>query len=91
MYDSKNLSVLAYADADMFTLWRYQTDDDALTVAEPGYFDNAGDIVRVNDLILATLGRVQASIYVTAAGESVEVAVCPAMSMSQPVEPPDAT
>lgn len=48
-FKSTDLSVLAYANN--FTLWHYTTPDDDITVA--GYFDNASDMLRVNDLIIA--------------------------------------
>lgn len=46
-----DLSVLAYANN--FTLWHYKTVDAAVTGA--GYFNNAADIMRVNDLIIANV------------------------------------
>ncbi|MBL4721075.1 MAG: hypothetical protein JKY20_08095 [Alphaproteobacteria bacterium] len=50
-YDSKNLSVLAYANG--FTLWHYGTDDTAATVDTSGYFNAATDMLRVGDMIMA--------------------------------------
>ncbi len=44
-----DLSVLAYANN--FTLWHYTTIDANVTSA--GYFNNAVDMLRVNDLIIA--------------------------------------
>ncbi len=44
-----DLSVLAYANN--FTLWHYTTTDTVVTSA--GYFNNAVDMLRVNDLIIA--------------------------------------
>lgn len=46
-----DLSVLAYANN--FTLWHYKTEDDAVTVSN--YFDNAADMMNVNDLIIANV------------------------------------
>ncbi len=46
-----DLSVLAYANN--FTLWHYTTADDAVTTAN--YFDNAADMMNVNDLIIANV------------------------------------
>jgi hypothetical protein len=46
-----DLSVLAYANN--FTLWHYTTIDAAVTGA--GYFNNASDMVRENDLIITSL------------------------------------
>ncbi|MEI6984970.1 MAG: hypothetical protein WCK65_02485 [Rhodospirillaceae bacterium] len=50
-YNSKNLSVLAYANG--FTLWHYTTADTAATVDTSGYFNSANDMVRVGDMMLA--------------------------------------
>ncbi len=50
-YDSKNLSVLAYANG--FTLWHYATTDAAADVDTAGYFNDASDMMRVSDMILA--------------------------------------
>lgn len=50
-FKSSNLSVLAYANG--FTLWHYVTADNSVTTAN--YFDNASDLLRVNDLIIANI------------------------------------
>lgn len=47
-FQSNDLSVLAYANC--FTLWHYTTPDEDVTTS--GYFDNAADMLRVNDLII---------------------------------------
>jgi hypothetical protein len=46
-----DLSVLAYANN--FTLWHYKTMDDAVTTSN--YFDNASDMMNVNDLVIANV------------------------------------
>lgn len=46
---SSDLSVLAYANN--FTLWHYRSGDADITTS--GYFDNAADMLRVNDMIIA--------------------------------------
>ncbi len=46
-----DLSVLAYANN--FTLWHYRTTDAAVTGT--GYFNNASDMMNVNDLIIANV------------------------------------
>lgn len=46
-----DLSVLAYANN--FTLWHYKTFDSSVTTG--GYFNSAGDMMHVNDLIIANL------------------------------------
>ena len=50
-YKSDNLSVLAYANG--FTLWHYTTPDAAGTVDTAGYFDDAADMLRTGDMVLA--------------------------------------
>lgn len=52
-YNSKSLSVLAYANG--FTLWHYSTPDAPSAVDSSGYFDRAADMVRVGDMILANV------------------------------------
>lgn len=50
-YKSRDLSVIAYANG--FTLWHYTTTDTAATVATEGYFNDASDMLRVGDMVLA--------------------------------------
>ena len=50
-FASKDLSVLAYANG--FTLWHYTTADTSADVDTAGYFNDATDMVRVGDMILA--------------------------------------
>jgi len=52
-YQSKDLSVLAYANG--FTLWHYATADAADTVDGAGYFNAAADMLRVGDIIIANV------------------------------------
>ena len=49
--DSKNLSVMAYANG--FTLWTYTTADALETVTTGGYFNNTSPFVKAGDMILA--------------------------------------
>lgn len=49
-FQSKNLSVLAYANG--FTLWHYATVDGAADVLAASYFDGAADMMRTGDVIL---------------------------------------
>ena len=51
-FQTKDLSVLAYANG--FTLWHYTTADPAvaLTKAGPGYFDPAYAMLRAGDIVL---------------------------------------
>jgi len=52
-FQSKNLSVLAYANG--FTLWHYTTADAAADVDTVGYFNDAAEMVRVGDMVLANV------------------------------------
>ncbi len=52
-YQSKDLSVLAYANG--FTLWHYVTADTAATADTAGYFNAAADMLRVGDIIIANV------------------------------------
>lgn len=52
-FSASNLSVLAYANN--FTLWHYTTTDDATDIETANYFDNAADMMRVNDLMIVNL------------------------------------
>ncbi|MBL8837250.1 MAG: hypothetical protein JNL66_13440 [Alphaproteobacteria bacterium] len=51
-YATRNLSVLAYANG--FTLWHYETADGAAALAGFGYFDQAADLFRRGDIVIAT-------------------------------------
>ena len=50
-FTTSDLSVLAYANN--FTLWHYKTEDADITTG--GYFNNAADMLRVNDLMIANI------------------------------------
>lgn len=52
-YQSKDLSVLAYANG--FTLWHYSTNDAAAAVAASGYFNAASDMLRAGDMVIANV------------------------------------
>jgi len=52
-FQSKNLSVLAYANG--FTLWHYTTADAAADVDTQGYFNGAGDMLRAGDMLMANV------------------------------------
>lgn len=63
-FNSKDLSVLAYANG--FTLWHYTTQDIATDVDTSGYFNDAADMVRVGDMVLANVdtdGTPESGIY----------------------------
>ncbi len=77
-FQTKDLSVLAYANG--FTLWHYTTADPAvaLTKAGPGYFDPANAMLRAGDIILANArpdGRPSAAMLLVAGNESDQVAI----------------
>ena len=50
-YSARNLSVLSYANG--FTLWHYTTTEAYGTVAGAGYFNDASDLLRKGDQIIA--------------------------------------
>jgi hypothetical protein len=52
-FNSKNLSVLAYANG--FTLWHYATIDAAAVVDSGGYFNAAEHMLRVGDMVMANV------------------------------------
>jgi hypothetical protein len=52
-FDASNLSVLAYANN--FTLWHYTSTDTSGTITGAGYFNNAVDMMRVNDLVVINI------------------------------------
>jgi hypothetical protein len=73
-YIAKDLSVLAYANS--FTLWHYTTVDSAVTGT--GYFNNAADMLRVGDLIIANIdtdGTPSTKFYVVTGNSSGVVAI----------------
>ena len=52
-FSLRNLSVLAYANG--FTLWLYKSDaDDQASVASPGFFDDAGDMLAGGDMLMVS-------------------------------------
>jgi hypothetical protein len=70
-YQSKNLSVLAYANG--FTLWHYTTADTAASVDSSGYFNQASDMLRVGDIIVANVetgGTMKAGLFLVSANAS---------------------
>lgn len=53
-YDSKNFSVMAYANG--FTLWNYSSEDDLNTIKGSGYFNDIAPFARKGDMILTNAG-----------------------------------
>ncbi len=52
-FSLRNLSVLAYANG--FTLWLYKTGaDDQAGIAQPGFFDDAGDMLAGGDMLMVS-------------------------------------
>ncbi len=51
MLKTRDLSVLGYANG--FTLWHFVTGDKADDLERTGYFDEAADMLRPGDFILA--------------------------------------
>jgi len=76
-FKARNLSVLAYANG--FTLWHYTTVDPASDVDTQGYFNDAEEMLREGDMILANVdtdGAGSAGLFVVTSntGGSVDVA-----------------
>ncbi len=55
MFESKNFSVMAYANG--FTLWNYSTEDTSETIRAADYFNATEPFVRPGDMILAVTGK----------------------------------
>ena len=67
-YQSKDLSVLAYANG--FTLWHFTTADSATAVDTSGYFNAASTMLRVGDIIIAnvdTAGTLKGGLFLVSA------------------------
>lgn len=67
-YQSKDLSVLAYANG--FTLWHYTTADAANAVDTSGYFNAASTMLRIGDIVVAnvdTAGTMKAGLFLVSA------------------------
>ncbi|EME69425.1 hypothetical protein H261_13654 [Paramagnetospirillum caucaseum] len=67
-YQSKDLSVLAYANG--FTLWHYTTADTADAVDTGGYFNAASTMLRVGDIVVAnvdTAAAMKAGLFLVSA------------------------
>lgn len=75
-FKASDLSVLAYANN--FTLWHYTSVDDALTIEGAGYFNNAVDMLRANDLIITnfdTDGTPGTNFYIVSSNDGSSVGV----------------
>jgi hypothetical protein len=52
-FSVRNLSVLAYANG--FTLWHYKAaGEDRTCVGQPGYFEDAGDMIAGGDMMMVS-------------------------------------
>ena len=76
-YEPNNLSALAYANG--FTLWHYKSSDLSANIDTTGYFNDAANMLRVGDFILANTAinaTVSSGVFVVRAndGEAVDVA-----------------
>ena len=76
-FQASDLSVLAYANN--FTFWHYTTSD--VSVGEEGYFNQAVDMLRVNDLLIVNIdtdGTPATKFYIVTGndGTVVGVTVC---------------
>lgn len=49
-YNSKNFSVMAYANG--FTLWNYTTEDSLSAIKAAGYFNEIAPFARPGDMVL---------------------------------------
>lgn len=69
----RNLSVLSYAQG--FTLWHYKAGgarlDDAIT---PGFFDDAGDMFAVGDMLMVSASDGGRILVVAGTGQTVRTA-----------------
>lgn len=52
-FAARNLSVLSYANG--FTLWHYTSADNNAAVTGSNYFNDAADMLRKGDLIVANI------------------------------------
>ncbi|MCB1782388.1 MAG: hypothetical protein KDI13_00180 [Alphaproteobacteria bacterium] len=75
-YTANDLSVLAYANN--FTLWHFTTTDDTTAIETAGYFDNAVDMLRLNDLVIMNIdtdGTPLTKFYVVSGNDGSSVTV----------------
>ncbi|MAQ71599.1 MAG: hypothetical protein CL565_05340 [Alphaproteobacteria bacterium] len=73
-FQPRDLSVLAYANN--FTMWHYTTEDASVTTAD--YFNDAKDMLRVNDLIISNVdtdGTPVSVFYIVTGNDGVDVTV----------------
>lgn len=75
-FKSSDLSVLAYANT--FTLWHYKTVDADTDAEGSNYFNNAANMLRENDLIIANLdtdGTPETKFYIVTGNDGSTVTV----------------
>lgn len=75
-FKASDLSVLAYANN--FTLWHYTTVDNTATIEGAGYFNNAADMLRVNDLMIINIdtdGTPATKFYIVTGNDGTTVTV----------------
>ena len=69
MFQSKNLSVLSYANG--FTLWHFRTSDPIDEILTPNYFGPAAHMIEPGDMILANVADGGAQLLVTGVEKAV--------------------
>jgi outer membrane protein assembly factor BamB len=75
-YDPNNLSALSYANG--FTLWHYKTPDLSADIDTSGYFDEAVNMLRIGDFIMANTAinaTVSSGVFIVRANSEIGVDV----------------
>jgi len=75
-FKAQDLSVIGYANG--FTLWHYTTPDTAAVADTSGYFNDAADVIRVGDMVLANVdtgGTMAAGIFLVSSNTGTVVDV----------------
>jgi hypothetical protein len=75
-YDPNNLSALSYANG--FTLWRYKTPDLSADIDTTGYFNEAANMLRIGDFIMANTAinaTVSSGVFIVRANSEIGVDV----------------
>jgi hypothetical protein len=75
-YDPNNLSALSYANG--FTLWHYKTPDLSADIDTTGYFNEAANMLRIGDFIMANTAinaTVSSGVFIVRANSEIGVDV----------------
>lgn len=89
MFDSKNFSVMSYANG--FTLWNYATPDTLAQVKSAGYFNETAPFARCGDMILvnaSSAGTLESAIMSVAANAG-GVVIVSAIASTTPAQAPE--